>query len=150
MNQFNMKAILACLIVICSGVSGLKIDVRDGFTAFVASTGAANTKYFVTASGITGTRSTVERHCFVKGDEFTKLKSIMDGNKKVILTLVTGSKPSLTYYDVVKTAVVANMPTGLGIYPADSQSKYRDCTINVSGGVAYLLYNDNERNRLII
>ena len=96
MNQFNMKAILACLIVICSGVSGLKIRVLDSSKAFVGSTVAENTEYFVTASGINEhenvLRVDTDRHCFVKGAEFAKLKPIMEtrGRQVNFTVLVTG------------------------------------------------------------
>lgn len=74
MNQLTMKAILASLIVICSGVSSLKITNSDAYSLWNIAQGTNHDKYFIDASDLKGCTDESPRHCFVEGTDADIMK----------------------------------------------------------------------------
>ncbi len=153
MNQLTMKAILASLIVICSGVSSLRITNYDAYSLWNIAQGTKPDKYFIVASELHGCAENSNRHCFVEGEHAVIMKE-SETHKYQFQFILIVSTLAKDNWVVDSTYMRSSKLTAHGTKAGQNQNLVKICKIKKTDDGKYqILYPDVTQyveDRLII
>ena len=142
MNQVTMKAILASLIVICSGVSSLRITNYDAYSLWNIDQGKNHDKYFIVASELKGCTNVSPRHCFVEEEHAVIMKENETHKYQFQFILIVSPNPQDNWV-VDSTYIGSSKLTAHGTKAGQNQKLVKICTIKKTDDGKYqILYPD--------